>query len=263
MPAIPDPNNLGAGLFARAAAGIEGYEARCAGDLEPVEMHVTALIYPILPILGRARASGSLGPRGHVAPAVSAGLRVRVDRDTEARFRLGERAAFLAVYEAHGGAVRALVSRYFSSPFEREEAVQEAWLQVHRVAASFDAERGELLPWLRTIAANRCKELLRARGRRPDARVELADDALDARPSPEDEARDARVRAAVTRFEARLSEDEAKVFRLSLVEERTHDETARAAGVSVRRCKYLRMKLLLRVAADPALRAALAEVTGP
>jgi hypothetical protein len=51
------------------------------------------------------------------------------------------------------------------------------------------------------------------------------------------------------------------VFRLSLVEERAHDEVARAAGITVRRCKYLRMKLLLRAAADPALRAALGEVT--
>jgi DNA-directed RNA polymerase specialized sigma24 family protein len=75
-------------------------------------------------------------------------------------------------------------------------------------------------------------------------------------------ARDARVRDAVTRFEAGLSPEEAKVFRLSLIEERAHDETARAAGVSVRRCKYLRMKLLVRAAADPVLRAALREVTG-
>lgn len=226
-------------------------------------MHVTALTYPMFPMRGLARASDSLGVRGHVAPAVSAGLVVRVDRETEARFRLGEREAFLTVYEAHGAAVRALVGRYFASQFEREEAVQEVWLLVHRVAGSFDAERGELLPWLRTIAANRCKELLRARGRRPDARVELAGDEPDARPSPEEAIRDARVREAVTRFEAGLSAEEAKVFRLSLVEERPHDETARVVGVSVRRCKYLRMKLLLRVAADPALRAALAEVTGP
>lgn len=195
-----------------------------------------------------------------MAAVVSA---VRVDRDTEERFRLGERDAFAAVYDAHAAAVRALVGRYFSRPFEREEAVQEVWLLVHRVAGSFDASRGELLPWLRTVASNRCKELLRARGRRPDASVELRDVTADGRPSPEDVARDARVREAVTRFQAGLSPDEAAVFRLSLIEERPHEETARAAGVSVRRCKYLRMKLLLGAAADPVLRAALREVTEP
>jgi RNA polymerase sigma factor (sigma-70 family) len=184
-----------------------------------------------------------------------------VDRDTEARFRRGEREAFLKVYEAHATAVRALVGRFFLRPFEREEAVQEVWLLVHRVAKAFDPSRGELLPWLRTVAANRCKELLRAQGRRPDPRVELAEEDLLATSDPEDETRTARVRTAVERFVAGLSAEEALVFRLSLVEERSHDEAAKAAGISARRCKYLRMKLLVRAAADPVLRQVLGEVT--
>jgi RNA polymerase sigma factor (sigma-70 family) len=195
-----------------------------------------------------------------VAAAISP---VRVDSETETRFRQGDREAFGVVYDRHGATVRALVARYFHQPFEREEAVQEVWLQIHRVAGSFDAGRGELGPWLRTVAANRCKELLRARGRRPDASVELGEGDADERPSPEDVARDARVRDAVTRFEAGLSADEAAVFRLSLVEERTLDETAQATGMSARRCKYLRKKLLLRAMVDPALRAALGEVGRP
>jgi RNA polymerase sigma-70 factor (ECF subfamily) len=195
-----------------------------------------------------------------VAAAVSA---VRVDRETEERFRLGEREAFAVVYDRHASAVRRLVDRYFVRPFEREEAVQEVWLHIHRVAGSFDPSRGELLPWLRAIASNRCKELLRARGRRPDARVELGDAEADARPSPEDVAREARLREAVTRFEAGLAPDEAAVFRLSLIEERTLEETAQATKMTVRRCKYLRKKLLLRAGADPALRAALGEIAEP
>jgi RNA polymerase sigma factor (sigma-70 family) len=188
---------------------------------------------------------------------------VRVDRETEERFRLGERDAFAAVYDRHAAAVQALVAGYFARAFEREDAVQEVWLQIHRVAGSFDGSRGELLPWLRAVASNRCKELLRARGRRPDARVELGDGEAAACPSPEDLARAARLRGAVTRFEAALSPSEATVFRLSLVEERTLDETARVTGMSARRCKYLRKKLLVRAAADPALRAALGEVAEP
>jgi RNA polymerase sigma-70 factor (ECF subfamily) len=195
-----------------------------------------------------------------VAAAVSA---VRVDRETEERFRLGEREAFAVVYERHAAAVRTLVGRYFGRAFEREEAEQEVWLHIHRVARTFDASRGALLPWLRAIAANRCKELLRMRGRRPDARVELDGDQADARPTPEEEARATRLREAVTRFEATLAPEEAAVFKLSLVEERTLDETARAAAISVRRCKYLRQKLLLRAAGDPALRAALGEIAEP
>src|SRR5207344_1270001 len=108
--------------------------------------------------------------------------------------------------------------------FEQEEAVQEVWLLVHRVAGSFDASRGELLSWLRTVAANRCKELLRARGRRPDPGVEVEEGHVVDRADPETSVRAARVRDAVTRFASGLAPDEAAVFRLSLVEERAHDE---------------------------------------
>jgi RNA polymerase sigma factor (sigma-70 family) len=200
--------------------------------------------------------------RGPVAAAV---VPARVDSDTEVRFHRGEREAFLSVYETHERAVRRLVGRFFARPFERDEAVQEVWLHVHRMAGTFDPSRGALAPWLYAVAANRCKELLRARGRRPDPDVELADERVDASAGagPEDAARTARARAAVTRFEASLTSEEAIVFRLSLIEERSHDEVARAAGISARRCKYLRMKLLVRAAADPTLRAALAEVTEP
>jgi hypothetical protein len=37
---------------------------------------------------------------------------------------------------------------------------------------------------------------------------------------------------------------------------------ASALGISVRRCKYLRMKLLARAAGDPELRAVLGEMVG-
>ena len=186
-----------------------------------------------------------------------------VERAAVERFRAGDREAFLIVYDTYAPALRPLVARFFPDPFEREEAAQELWLLVHRMAATFDPARGELLPWLRAVAVNRCKELLRARGRRPQARVAVDDEALVAPSDPEAAARGQRLRAAVVRFCATLSEEEAAVFRLSLMEERTHDQVAAAVGITARRCKYLRMKLLARAAGDPELRAALREVIEP
>jgi len=188
---------------------------------------------------------------------------VALDRAIIQRFRGGDREAFLIVYDAHAALVRPLVARFFARPFEREEAVQEVWLLVVRMAASFDPDRGDLAAWLRALAANRCKELLRARGRRPNADTALGDDDLVAPSDPERLARAERLRAVVARFEAVLAGDEAAVFRLSLLEERSHEEVARAAAISVRRCKYLRMKLLARAALQPELRRALGEVTEP
>jgi len=188
-------------------------------------------------------------------------LQESVDLDTTSRFRLGDREAFLVVYAAYAPTLRMVVSRYFPRPFDREEAVQEVWLLIHRMAASFDPDRGTLSPWLRTVATNRCKELLRARGRRPDPRKEVSESDIVTSTTPESVARDGRVQEAIARFSKGLSADEAQVFQHSLLEERTHDEVAAVTGLGARRCKYLRMKLLLRAAADPALRQALGEVT--
>ena len=72
------------------------------------------------------------------------------------------------------------------------------------------------------------------------------------------------LRPLVTRFFPRPFErEEAAVFRLSLLEERGHDDVAVALRISARRCKYLRMKLLARMAAHPQLQAALREVLEP
>lgn len=179
------------------------------------------------------------------------------------RFAAGDRDAFLVVYRAFAGPVRRWVARFFRSPFEQEEAVQEAWLTVHRMHSSFDVNKGELGPWLRTVAANRCRELLRAKGRRPDASVPLedVDEALwlDG-PGPEDAALRARLREAVEKFAAGLDPQGQRVLRHGLVEEQTHEELAAALGVNVRRSKYLKLKLLQRAAADPLLQALAAEV---
>ena len=179
------------------------------------------------------------------------------------RFAVGDRDAFLVVYRAYAVPLRRWVARFFKSPFEQEEAVQEAWLTVHRMHKSYDVNKGELGPWLRTLAANRCRELLRAKGRRPDASVPLEDvDGalwLDA-PGPDEAVLQARLRQAVEAFAAGLEPEEAKVLRHGLIEEQTHEELAAVLGVNVRRSKYLKLKLLQRAAADPALQALASEV---
>jgi RNA polymerase sigma factor (sigma-70 family) len=186
-----------------------------------------------------------------------------VGDDVLDRFRRGERGAFLEVYQAHAGDVRRWVGRFFSSPFEQEEAVQEIWLTTYRMQAGFDPARGALRPWLRTLAGNRCKELLRAKGRRPvdlDPIDDVADDLQTDAPGPEQQAQLARLRAAVDAFARTLPEDEAKVLTLGLIQEHTVEELAAALATNARRCKYLKKKLLERAASDPGLLAAYGEL---
>lgn len=189
------------------------------------------------------------------------------------RFRRGDRDAFAAVYRAHAGDVRGWAGRFFAGPFEREDAVQEVWLTAHRMGHRFDPSRGELRAWLRALAINRCREILRARGRRPQADTEFdeaaATDALPQGPNelgqtraqgPEEAEQARRLREVVARFAATLSPDEARILEIGLVQERSHQEAAAALGVNVRRCKYLKKKVLARAAADPGLRELLDEI---
>lgn len=185
-------------------------------------------------------------------------LTVSDDTALLVQFTRGERAAFLDVYTAYARSVRRWVARFFKSPFEQEEAAQEVWLMVHRMQSSFDVNRGALAPWLRAVASNRCRELLRAKGRRPDASVPLedVDDALwlDA-PSPEARYFSATVKQAVDGFRQGLPEAEAKVLTHGLTEGMTNDEVARELGVTVRQSKYLKKKLVARLSASETLRA--------
>jgi RNA polymerase sigma-70 factor (ECF subfamily) len=175
-------------------------------------------------------------------------------------FRRGDEAAFMSVYDAHVGNLRPLVWHFFRSPFEREEATQEVWLHVHRMARAYDPARGALLPWLRALAANRCREILRAAGRRPAASLEVEEQHLPTTETPEQALHQGQLRGAVAGFMAALDQEEAAVFRLAFVEDLSHAEVAAKIGISPRRAKYLKLKLLERAAAAPMLRAALADL---
>jgi RNA polymerase sigma-70 factor (ECF subfamily) len=175
----------------------------------------------------------------------------------------GDVGAFLQLYQAHAGEVRAVARRFFPRPFEQEEAVQEIWLQVHRGLRSFDAGRGSFAGWLRAVALNRCREILRAARRRPPAGLdgEPGEDS-DAPPDPEHEVRRHRLQAAVDGFTRRLSPALADVLRLALIEELSHEQIADRLGISVRRSKYLKKLVLARATRDAGLKAALDELRG-
>lgn len=172
-------------------------------------------------------------------------------------FARGERAAFLEVYAANAGQVRRWVSRFFRGPSEQEEAAQEVWLMVHRVQTTYDVNRGPVAPWLRAVTANRCRELLRARGRRPDASVPIDDVEealwLDA-PLPDEAVLQRRLAQAVDGVTKGLPAAEAKVLEHSLREGRTNEEVAGLLGVTVRQTKYLKKKLVARLAQSELLK---------
>lgn len=111
--------------------------------------------------------------------------------------------------------------RFTGNAAAAEDIAQEAFLQVHLSSRNFDPSR-RFRPWLFTIAANKARDHLRGRARRPeaplDARVEsseeegrrfvdfLADDSALPTAAIEEEERRHQVRGVIDRMPDHLRE---------------------------------------------------------
>ncbi len=101
------------------------------------------------------------------------------DEQLLAAYLAGEPEAFELLVRRHSPELYRFLARFTGSPSVAEDIVQEAFLQVHLSAESFDRSR-RFKPWLFTIAANKARDALRSRRRRPevplDAQVGGGDD---------------------------------------------------------------------------------------
>jgi len=173
------------------------------------------------------------------------------------RFVAGDESAFDALYALFARDVWRIVRRFFSSVWEQEEAFQEIWLDLYRKRDRFDCGRAEDFPaWLRTVARNRCLDMLdAARIRTPSALGTDASEEPGCAVAPESETGlPAAIRKALDRLLETLDAEERSVFTLCFVEERSHEEVARLLGITERRSKYLKKKLLLMLESDEQLR---------
>ena len=199
-----------------------------------------------------------MGPaKGHeMEPAVAATSERRtIEPELVVRFVAGDQEAFSSVFERLQTDLFHLVRRYFFGAFDQEEALQEVWLKLYRMRDRFDVNRSpEFIPWIRQVARNRCLDLLKERGRSHE--VPVADTEQSCEPSQLEELADRRLQQALADFKAGLDAEEAQVFQLCFVEELAHEEVAAKAGISVRRSKYLKKKLLARLTRSARLRSA-------
>ena len=101
------------------------------------------------------------------------------DEQLLADYLQGQNDRFELLVRRHSPELFRFLVRFTGSAASAEDVVQEAFLQVHLSAASFDRSR-RFKPWLFTIAANKARDLLRSRSRRPEV-------PLDAHVGPDEE----------------------------------------------------------------------------
>ncbi|MER7582573.1 sigma-70 family RNA polymerase sigma factor [Kitasatospora sp. NPDC097691] len=83
-------------------------------------------------------------------------------KDLLTRIALGDKDAFSRLYDVVAGPVLGLVRRVLCDPAQSEEVAQEVLLEVWRTAARYRADRGEVMPWVLTIAHRRAVDRVRS-----------------------------------------------------------------------------------------------------
>jgi len=94
-------------------------------------------------------------------------LSVRTDEQLLAEHVAGEPGRFAELVRRHSDELFHFLARFTGNAAAADDLVQEVFLQVHQSASRFDPTR-RLKPWMFTIAANKARDLLRSRRRRPE-----------------------------------------------------------------------------------------------
>lgn len=95
------------------------------------------------------------------------------DEQLLADYVAGQPDGFELLVRRHSQELFRFLVRFTGNAAAAEDVVQEAFLQVHLSAASFDRAR-RFKPWLFTIAANKARDLLRSRSRRPEVPLDAS-----------------------------------------------------------------------------------------
>ncbi len=88
------------------------------------------------------------------------------DEELLAEHLAGRPGAFEILVARYADDLYAFFQRFVGKAGAADDLVQETFLQVHLSAGTFDPSRS-FKPWLYTIAANKGRDYMRARGRRP------------------------------------------------------------------------------------------------
>ena len=143
--------------------------------------------------------TSSARPRHEADPAIDAAV---LD-DLVRRVQRGELAAFNSLVLRYQNALYSLVARMLTDRAEAEDVTQEAFVAAWRNIGTFRG--GSFCAWLFTIAANRARDEIRRRVRRPTTSLDAARDDPDRAdldppdrdPTPEGVAEQTEMRAAL------------------------------------------------------------------
>jgi RNA polymerase sigma-70 factor (ECF subfamily) len=184
----------------------------------------------MLATVGLLVRSGAVAPKHKPLPDEAAIV---------ARAQKGDRRAFEEIYRAYARFLYGYVLvPMLGDGDDAEDCLRETFMAAHRALASYEYKDSGIYGWLKVLAKNKARDLLRASGRRQRLRGAFAEhvDALgggEAGSAGEEEVRRGELRQQIDAVLDELNPRYAKVLRLRLLEDRDREECARLLEVKI------------------------------
>ena len=173
--------------------------------------------------------------QGDGSPQASACKAAGAHADLPVRTAGGVAHCFNCIVEEHQTHVFNLALGFMHDRAIAEDATQEALVSAYRAFGRF--RDGALRSWLLRIAANVCRDMLRAAKVRPAASLEalplLPEDPASEADSPETQAERLELASLVQRMLALLPEDQRMAIQLVGIQDLSYEEAAEALGCNL------------------------------
>lgn len=144
--------------------------------------------------------------------------------------QLGDEDAFAQLYRHTSSVLFGVILRVIHHRAEAEDILQDVYMALWQRRLVFDAQRGDVLAWMSTIARNRAISYLRKRQPIPLDETLMSSIAADTAPPPELTERD-RERQRLSVAMAALSAQQRQAITIAYFGGFTYTELARTLGV--------------------------------
>jgi RNA polymerase sigma-70 factor (ECF subfamily) len=173
------------------------------------------------------------------------------------RVAAGDQVAFAALYDDVAPLVYGIAKRVVRDPTHAEEVSQEVFVDLWRLAARFDAARGNVRSWAATIAHRRAVDRVRSEQSHRDRERADALTAPPATSSPDEIAVEGESRQRAVSALGQLSPPQREALELAYYGGLTHVEVADHLGIALGTAKtrirdgLLRLRSVLGEEASP------------
>jgi RNA polymerase sigma-70 factor, ECF subfamily len=149
-----------------------------------------------------------------------------------AKVAAGDQAAFSTLYDLLAPSVFGVVRRVLRDPSQAEEVTQEVFVEIWRLAARFDPQRGSVRTWAVTIAHRRAVDRVRSEQAYRDRQLRSALDG-DVASSPDDHALENEDRERAKAALGELSPVQREALEMAFYEGLTHVQIAERLDIAL------------------------------